>query len=303
MFFPWSNKARWFMYRKKIVLNVSFSEVSHGVRMWADKWMSWENSKRKWENLNEVTSDESFALFWTLTNVQQISTMWRHFINLTLYPSFTELCLITLHTYTMFSAPTGNDQRILRSSETNESAAHTWPLLALSCITEVTPHKMVFLCVLAHLLSLILIFFYHTHPCYLLPLSCLSFSQSCIRTSSSVTSLPFFYPHTACDIKCNWRLEGSRKKAFHGAVRGASVTVSTPVWCGGIHTWQINPCALSATHSAHVKSSALCRVRGDILERQTHCGEVVTFRNNTGGDRERGKPNEWRDWENRRKRG
>lgn len=64
------------------------------------------------------------------------------FINLRLYPRFMEWCLIKPHTYKMFFAKTGNDYRILMSSETNESAAHTWPLLALSCITVITPYKL-----------------------------------------------------------------------------------------------------------------------------------------------------------------
>lgn len=66
------------------------------------------------------------------------------FINLRLYPRFMEWCLIKPHTYKMFFAITGNDYRILMSSETNESAAHTWPLLAPSCITVITPCKLDF---------------------------------------------------------------------------------------------------------------------------------------------------------------
>lgn len=47
------------------------------------------------------------------------------FIKFRLYLSFIECCFIRSYTYRMFCAITGSDYRILMSSETNESAAHT----------------------------------------------------------------------------------------------------------------------------------------------------------------------------------
>lgn len=103
----------------------------------------------------------------------------------------------------------------------------------------------------------------------------LLFPQGHIHTSSSsIANRPLF----PC---CLWhqvqyrRREGSIELGSVSAVRQASVTVSTPVWCWGIHTWQINPHALSAAHNAHVKSSTLYRGWGDIFERHTRCGKPL----------------------------
>lgn len=113
-----------------------------------------------------------------------------------------EWCLIKPHTYRMFFAITGSDYMILMSSETNESAAHTWPLLALSCITVITHHKADFSISLhwdpspftyfhpdtMHIFSLYLFF---SHPPSLSPV--LSFPQGYIHTSSSfIANLPLF---------------------------------------------------------------------------------------------------------------
>lgn len=108
---------------------------------------------------------------------------------------------------------------------------------------------------------------------------------------------------TVCDIKWSRRREGCSEWGSVSAVRQASVTVSTPVCCGGIHTWQINPCALSAAHSAHVKSSAPCRDWGDILERQPHCGKPFHSETRREEAMASGRSNEFGDLKTRRKSG
>lgn len=114
----------------------------------------------------------------------------------------------------------------------------------------------------------------HTPPSFLLfPLISIFPSQGFISTSSLQRKPPLSLRR--CDIKCRRRLEGCSKRGFTSSVRQASVTVCTPVWCGGIHTWQINPCALSATHSIYVKSRTACKGRGDIFQRQIHCEEPL----------------------------
>lgn len=108
--------------------------------------------------------------------------------------------------------------------------------------------------------------------CYLPLLVAVSQEANCSPSSCVV---PFF--HAACVIKRIQR-EGS-----DSTVSQASVTVSTPVCRWGIHTRQINPYALSAAHSAHVKSSTPCRDWGDISERQTERQTLwgtITLRNN-----------------------
>lgn len=64
-----------------------------------------------------------------------------NFISPTLYQRFVECCLIKTHACRAVFDITANDFRILMSYEMNKSAAHTWPLLALSCITVIKRHK------------------------------------------------------------------------------------------------------------------------------------------------------------------
>lgn len=170
-------------------------------------------------------------------------------INLRIYLRFMEWCLIKPHTHKMFFAITGDDYRILMSAETNESAAHTWPLLALSCITVITPHEADFSISLCWDPSPFT--YFHPDTMHIVsPYLSLSLPPSL----SVVTGLhphlllyrepPLFSPPPPVTSSAARDVRDPVSKASVSAVRRASVTVSTPVWCWGIHIWQINPYAL-----------------------------------------------------------
>lgn len=176
------------------------------------------------------------------------------------------------------------------SSETNESAAHTWPLLALSCITVITPPQsglLYFAVPGIRLLSLISALIPCTHPFSYLPPTpafplCLLLSRSHKATSTppppppaplSRTS-PFFSPPPVTSSAVADARDPAGKALSLLSDRPQSQ--SLPLSGAEVYTHGKLipvPCRL---HIVLMSKVVRCvATGGDIFERQTHCGKPL----------------------------